>query len=273
MHKPEDIIKFAVGRYGEKCALACSFGMASTAVLRMCLDADPNIPVVFENTKCQPIETLRYRDKIVSEWNVNLIETEPYQGHTFWTLVDKYGLPKGRKSGGKGSNAPRCCWYLKEKPAELKYKEMGTLAVITGLMAVENRNRKLLAMRYDNHYRKHDDIEMCAQRYYAKTQGMWKIHPIMHWTQEDLKGYYSANGLPVNEFYTKWCGLYPRSGCLPCTAYSSWKDRLSISHPKLFAKLVELEESGPSVGQGNGPKKEAAEAQDSTHNSREPKPQ
>lgn len=241
MYKAEEIIKQALVRYGNNVAIACSFGKASTVVLHMALKYNPNVIVVFEDTLCQPKETYDYAKKISEMWKINLIKTKPYKKMNFWKLVKKYGIPKSRKSGGKGGNAPRCCFYLKEKPAELIYKEYGVQAVITGIMAEENRNRRLLAMRYDNHYRKFDDIEMCAQRYYAKTQGLWKFHPIIYWKQEDLSEYYKKYGIPMNEFYTKWNCLYPRSGCLPCTAYKSWKDRLSISHPKLFDRLIKIE--------------------------------
>jgi phosphoadenosine phosphosulfate reductase len=251
MYKAEEMIKQAIDRYGEHCAIACSFGKASTVVLHMALKINPGILVVFGNTLCQPKETYDYKERIVSEWGVNLIETKPYKGMNFWKCLEKYGLPGSRKSGGKGANAPRCCHYLKEKPAEILYKQSGVKAVITGIMAEENRNRRLLAMRYDNYYRQHDDIEMCAQRYYAKTQGMWKIHPIIYWSQADLTEYYRANNIPLNEFYTKWNNLYPRSGCLPCTAYKSWEERLSISHPKLYARLKRIEQAKKEE-QGNG---------------------
>lgn len=244
MYKAEEIIKQATERYGDHIAIACSFGKASTVILHMALKYNPNVKVVFEDTLCQPKETYDYVKKMSELWKVNLIKTKPYKKMNFWKLIKQYGLPKSRKSGGKGGNAPRCCFYLKEKPAELIYKEHKTQAVITGIMAEENRNRKLLAMRYDNYYRAHDDIEMCAQRYYAKTQGLWKFHPIIYWTQEDLNEYYKEHNIPLNEFYTKWNCLYPRSGCLPCTAYKSWKDRLSISHPKLFDRLIKIEKAG-----------------------------
>lgn len=235
------MIKQAVTRYGNNVAIACSFGKASTVILHIALKYKPNIIVVFENTKCQPKETIEYKNKLKKQWSINLIETKPYKNMTFWKCVDKFGLPSIRKKGGKGSNAPRCCFYLKEKPAEIAFKKHNIKAVITGIMAEENRNRQLLAMRYDNYYRSHDDIEMCAQRYYAKSQGLWKFHPIIYWKQEDLTEYYKKHNIPLNEFYIKWNKLYPRSGCLPCTAYKSWKKRLSISHPKLFNHLIKID--------------------------------
>jgi len=234
---PETIIKQTIDRYGDKIFIACSFGKASTIVLHMALKYKSDIKVIFENTGCQPKEIYNYKQMIVNEWNVDLIETVPHKNMTFWKLVKKFGLPTMRKNGGSGSNAPRCCYYLKERPAEILYKKHATKAVITGIMANENYSRRLLQKRYDNHYRKYDDIEMCAQRYFAPSQNLWKIHPIMHWTQSDLIEYQRKHNIPQNEFYSKWGGIYKRSGCLPCTAYSQWEKRLSVSHPKLYSRL------------------------------------
>ena len=237
MFEAEELIKQAIERHKGHIAIACSFGKASTLVLHMALKYNPNIKVVFCNTLCQPKETYDYRDLLVKKWNLNLTETKPYKGINFWKCTEKYGLPKIRKKGGKGANAPRCCWYLKEKPAEIYYKESKTKAVITGLMKNENQNRLLLAMRYDNS----KEVEFCAQRYYMKTLDLWKYHPIMYWTDKQIWRYFKKNKIPINQFYVKWNGLYKRNGCEPCTAYLDWKNKLSISHPKLLTKLLHID--------------------------------
>jgi len=229
----EELIKQAIERYGEHIVVACSFGKDSIVVLHMALKYDPNIKVMFNNTGVEFPETIKYKNKIVKEWDLNIIETKPIK--TFWECIDQYGVP-GIRVKNKGSNVPMCCTYCKEKPAINYYKKHKTIAVMTGITAEESRQRSLLIKRYDNH------IEFCGQRYYAKTQSLWKLHPLAYWTEKEVWSYIKNNNIPINPVYTKWNGLYKRCGCLPCTAYLDWEKKLSKSHKKLYLKLKSIQE-------------------------------
>ncbi len=243
MFEAEDLIKQAIERHGEHLAVACSFGKDSMVVLHMALKYDPDIKVIFENTGVEFPETIRYKEKMVKSWNINLAETKPLK--TFWQCIDEYGLPTTRKTSGKGSNSPKCCHYLKEKPALILEKELGINAIITGLQACESRSRGLIAKRYDNKkapYMSKDDVEFCSQRWFTRSTGLWNYNPIMLWSTEAVWDYISCNNIPINPVYTKWNKIYPRCGCLPCTAYTSWEDRLSVSHPKLYLKLKNIQD-------------------------------
>ncbi len=227
-----DLIKEVIEKYKDSTAVACSFGKDSIAVLHLALKIDPNIKVIFNNTGVEFPETIKYKEKLKKEWNLNLIETKPIK--TFWECIDKYGVPKVR---GKGKNrVPKCCIYCKEKPALESYKDNNIRAVITGLLKCESRNRALLITRYDNS----EKVGTCGQRYYSKTWDVWKIHPIAYWSEREVWYYIKKNNIPINPVYTKWGGIYNRCGCLPCTAYLSWEKKLSKSHPKLYRKLKKL---------------------------------
>jgi len=237
------LVKEAIERYKENISVSCSFGKDSLTVLHMALKYDPNIKVVFFNTGVEFAETLRFKDRMKKEWNLNLYETKPIK--SFWQCVKEYGLPTVRKKGGKGSNAPKCCYYLKEKPARLIEKKLGIKATITGLQACESNSRRLLAMRYDNkkaRYMSYNAIEFCSQRWYTRSTGMWYYHPIMLWSVDDVWTYIRKNNLPINPVYEKWGGVYKRVGCLPCTAYLMWEERLSKSHPKLYRMLKKIQD-------------------------------
>ena len=235
----EDLIKQAIERYGNKIAVACSFGKDSIVVLHMALKYNPDIKVVFHNTGVEFPETIHYKKKIAEEWNLNLIETKPIK--SFWQCVKEYGLPQVRASG-KGSNVPMCCIYCKEKPAEKAYKEHGIIACITGLMAEESHQRRLLAARYDNNNDEYNNIKFCGQRYYARSQNLWKFHPIIYWKEKDVFDYIEKHQIPLNPVYTKWNGIYKRCGCLPCTAYLGWERKLSKAYPKLYLKLKKIQD-------------------------------
>jgi len=244
----QDLIKQAIDRHGDHLAVACSFGKDSMAVLHMALKVNPKVKVIFENTGVEFPETIKYKEMMKKKWNLNLYETKPLK--TFWECIKLYGLPHPRKQKGKGSNSPKCCHYLKEKPAMLLQKELGVTAVITGLQACESRSRGLIAKRYDNKkapYMSKDDVEFCSQRWYTRSTGMWNFHPIMLWSIKDVWAYIKKNNIPINEVYTKWNKIYPRCGCLPCTAYTSWEERLSKSHHKLYLKLKAINDPKQNI--------------------------
>ena len=259
----EDLIRQAIKRHSPHIAVSCSFGKDSITILHMALKYDPNIKVIFENSYVDFPETLKYKNMMKDEWKLNLYETKPLK--TYWQCKDEYGLPKCRKRGGKGSNAPKCCYYLKEKPALILERELKVNTIITGLQACESQSRTLLAMRYDNKkapYMSKDNIEFCSQRWFTRKTGIWNYHPIMKWSIRDVWQRTLNKNIEINPVYWKWDingqvhdklpnleigkdrlilngipALYPRCGCLPCTAYSSWKERLSISHPILYKRL------------------------------------
>lgn len=242
--EPGDLIGQAIERHKGHIAVACSFGKDSIVVLHMALTFDPCIPVIFCNTGVEFPETIRYKNDLKDRWGLNLIETKPIKG--FWQCAKEYGLP-GIRGRNKGSNVPQCCQYCKEKPAERAYKDHGIMAVITGITAEESRQRRLLIKRYDNKGGEYDGIRLCGQRYYASTSGLWKYHPIAYWSESDVWNYFQEHDIPINEVYTKWGGIYKRCGCLPCTAYSSWEERLPKSHPKLYQKLKRMQTGTPPM--------------------------
>jgi len=246
MFEAQDLVKQAIERHKDNIAVACSFGKDSMVILRMALNVNPQIKVIFENTGVEFPETIRFKNMMKKKWSLNLFETKPLK--SFWECAKEYGLPSIRKSGGKGGNAPLCCKYLKEKPGLILQKELKVNAIITGLQACESRSRGLLAKRYDNKKAfymeknfENEVVEFCSQRWYTKSTATWMYHPIMLWSTQDVWDYIEEHKIPINEVYTKWNGIYPRCGCLPCTAYKSWEDRLSISHPRLYLKLKHMQ--------------------------------
>jgi len=271
MFKPMDLVQEAIERHGKHIAVACSFSKDSIDVLKMALEINPKIVVIHENTGVAFPETVKFKKKIAEEWKLNLYETKPIK--TFWECEKEYGLPTIRKGGGKGSNAPKCCEYLKEKPALILQKELGINAIITGLQSCESQNRWKLAMRYENKKAPYTErefegeiVEFCGQRWYVRNTGTWNYHPIMHDSTFDVWKRTLDESTPINEVYTKWDkysnvyddpkielvkkgylllegnpALYNRCGCLPCTAYLDWEKNLSISHPALYRKLKRLQ--------------------------------
>ena len=214
-----DVVKSAIEKHKDKVAVGWSGGRASTVILRMALDIDPDVKAIFEDTGVEYPATYDFIKRMTKEWNVNLTTTKPLM--TFWECVKKYGYPKIRT---EKNHTPKCCSYLKERPLAKAVKEMRITALIDGIQACESHMRKMV-------------IGYRGQSYYAKSAGVWKYHPIAYWSQKELKDYIANNDLPVNEAYGKY--QIERTGCWPCTGYLSWERVMVKTNPKFFALMKE----------------------------------
>ncbi|MFA5307356.1 MAG: phosphoadenosine phosphosulfate reductase family protein [Candidatus Babeliales bacterium] len=233
------VIKKAIDKFGDDCVVSCSFGKDSVLVLYLARQIKPDIRVMFCNTLNEFPETIQLKNRLVEEWDLNLIETRPYKDMTFRKCLDNYGLPQVRLQGK--NRTPKCCMYLKEYPAINAVKEYGIKALLTGLTSAESRNRFLVGKRMEKCCMERDGMHYTSFYWFTKGWNCWKFNPIMNWTEKEVFTYHSIQNIPLNEVYTKWNGIYPRCGCLMCTAYISWKDRLSISHPALYQWLKTFE--------------------------------
>ncbi len=88
-----------------------------------------------------------------------------------------------------------CCHIRKVEP--LARALAGRQAWITGLRRAQAATRAQL-----------DAEEFDAER------GLWKINPLVDWTEADVWDYVAARDVPVNALHAKG---YPSIGCAPCT--------------------------------------------------------
>jgi len=200
-------------RYGS--FVACSFGKDSVTVLNMIREFKPDIPVLFANTLVEHPDTYKFRDFLVKEWNLNLIETKPIK--TFWEVADEKGLDDGRK------HTNSCCYYLKERPAYLAIKKYGFTTQFDGIMLSESRHRMFTICRLG-----------LVQVF--KKWGIIKVHPIAYWTEEDVWKYIKENNLPYNPIYDKG---FDRSGCIVCTSWKYWREQMAKHYPGIYKRIQE----------------------------------
>jgi len=214
----ENIIAERLGEFGYSLYVAWSGGKDSTLVVHFARKYLPDVPVMFNNTGVEYPETVEYVRRLAQEWELNLIETKPLM--PFWKVVERFGLPERRSKVG----TPQCCRYLKEYPAMRVIKEKGFKAVMTGITGAENKQRELLILRKG----------FC---YFAKEEGIQKIHPLYHWTPQDVLRFYKREGLPLNPIYAK----VDRCGCMPCTGHIGWKSKMGRTNPKLLRHIMRMQ--------------------------------
>ncbi len=194
--------------------VAWSGGKDSTLVLWLCLKLKPDILTVFNNTGVEYPETVKFVHSVKESWKVNLQETQP--DRQYFDIMATGGYETGKRE-----KLNDCCYWLKEKPWELKLRQLMADCEFTGITAVENRMRMFNARDY-------------GACFFSKKSKRQRVHPILWWTENEVKQYHADMGIPLNPMYSKGCD---RVGCMPCTAFKGWEKQLGRTNPKLYRLL------------------------------------
>jgi 3'-phosphoadenosine 5'-phosphosulfate sulfotransferase (PAPS reductase)/FAD synthetase len=206
----------------EKPVIASSFGKDSIVLTHLVHQYDNSIPIVFTNTGVCYRETLKYKDKMVKEWNLNLFELKPEQ--TFWEIVKEHGYPKPSRNSKTGDKRePACCKILKYKPMEKFIKEYKPDLVFVGLVGDEGRQRRWAYICKGGAIYEHIAL------------GIKKSIPIIWWTRKDIWHYHDMMNIPRNPAYKKY-GI-ERTGCIPCTGHIGWEEQLARTFPKMYKNI------------------------------------
>lgn len=216
------LIEKTLAKHSPEYCIACSFGKDSTVLLHLVRQVEPNIKVIFNNTGIEFKETLQFRDFLVKEWNLNYYELHPDK--SFWQCVEEYGFPKQRFKGKTHSGGkPKCCYYLKMRPAQLFYKKNGIKCVFVGITYDESYQRKWQIIRHTDYY-------------YVKKEKIYKTLPLAYWNEDEVWEYIKRYNLPINPAYEKYD--IRRVGCIPCTAHKGWKEQMARLYPGLYKKIM-----------------------------------
>jgi phosphoadenosine phosphosulfate reductase len=210
--------------------LACSFGKDSMVVLHLVRQLKPDIKIIWNNTQVEYPDTYKFAEEITRDWNLEVFEAKPR--HTFWELIKEVGWPiDPRNSNGKRQKATvRCCKELKKLPTLNLLRQNKWNLYFTGLTRHESRLREFSAKKYGSYF-------------YSKEWHLWKCHPILDWTTDDVWEYHRKFQLPHNPLYDKneieiSGGI--RTGCWPCPQAIRYGklEHLRYYYPKLFNSIV-----------------------------------
>jgi phosphoadenosine phosphosulfate reductase len=173
----------------EDACITSSFQAEDVAVLHMVRAILPRIPVLFLETGYHFPETLAYRDRIASEWDLNLINVVPER-----TVAEQEA-----EFGILYQNAPdRCCGLRKVEPL---FRSLAPYSVwVTGLRRQQSKSRANL------------QVEEGFTLPGGKT--LAKLSPLAEWSTRDVWLYAEANEVPLLPLYEKG---YTSIGCAPCT--------------------------------------------------------
>jgi phosphoadenosine phosphosulfate reductase len=170
--------------------LTCSFQAEDVLLLHLTRELRPHIPVLFLDTGYHFPETYAYRDRIASDWSLNLTNLLPVD-----TVAEQE-----LKHGLLYQSAPdRCCDLRKVEPL---FKAVSGYKVwLTGLRREQARSRAAL--------------EEIAEFTLPGDISVRKLSPFADWTTRDVWQSAQYYDIPLLALYELG---YSSIGCQPCTS-------------------------------------------------------
>jgi phosphoadenosine phosphosulfate reductase len=169
--------------------LTCSFQAEDVLLTKLAIELDSQIPILFLDTGYHFAETYAYREKIASDWRLNLINLLP----------EKTVAAQEQEHGLLYQSAPdQCCKLRKVEPL---FKAVAGYRVwLTGLRREQARSRTAL--------------EESALFTLPGGKQVLKLAPLAEWTTRDV--WYACEQLeiPLLSLYERG---YSSIGCEPCT--------------------------------------------------------
>ena len=174
----------------KRACITSSFQAEDVVVLHMALQLQPRISVIFLETGYHFPETLAYRDRIASEWNLNLVNVEAEQSVA--EQESQFGI--------LNQTAPDCCCGLRK--VEPLFRALGSYTTwVTGLRRQQSKSRANL--------QPHEFFTLPTGKILAK------LSPLAEWTTRDVWQYAEQHSIPLLPLYELG---YTSIGCAPCTS-------------------------------------------------------
>lgn len=169
-------VRWAYEQYGDQLVLTTSFGVQSAVMLHLVTSQIPDIPVVFIDTGYLFPETYRFAEDLTERLNLNLktyrsLKSAAHQEAIYGKLWEKglEGLDQYNKMN-------------KVEPMNRAVQEIGAKAWLSGLRRNQSSSRQ--------------------NRQVAEKQNkIWKVYPILDWSDRDIYNYLNENSLPYHPLW------------------------------------------------------------------------
>jgi len=188
----QEVLQWALGKFGDRIALASSFQAEDMVILDMMTQLVPKPRVFTIDTGRLPQETYDLIDRVRERYGIAVEVLFPDR-----ELVEEMVREHGVNLFYRGVKLrERCCWVRKVEPLKRALKDLD--AWITGLRREQWDSRKGV--------RKVEVDQVHG--------GIIKVNPLVDWTWEQVWDYVRARGIPYNILYDRG---YRSIGCAPCT--------------------------------------------------------
>lgn len=183
---PGRILTWASDEFGDDAVLTSSFQTQSLPLLHLVARYASGLPILFLETGYHFPETLEFRDRIVDNWGLNVVELRGDKGA-------EYAAQQGN-TPLYATDPDRCCHINKVRPLD---------------DALEDREVWISGIRRDQSGARSD-----AELIERTPEGILRIHPIIDWTGDDVDAYIKKHNLPHHPLTEEG---YESIGCAPCT--------------------------------------------------------
>ena len=183
-----ELISGILGNASAPCVTS-SFQSECVVLVHMLLARKPQIPVLFLETGYHFPETIEYRDKLTSEWKLNLLNLEARQSVA--DQESQFGILNQ-------TDPSRCCKLRKVEP------------LFGGL---ETYDTWFTALRRDQSPTR-ANLKPVEPFTLPSGKVIQKISPLADWTARDVWQYMQAHHIPELSLYDLG---YTSIGCKPCT--------------------------------------------------------
>ncbi len=182
----EDVLQWAANEFGSKLTLSCSWQKQSSVLSHMVWQLGLEVPIIELDTHLLFRETYTIRNQLVERYGLRLIQPEitpiaeqhRIEGPNLWE-----------------TNPDRCCHVRKVEPLIRVLEPFDAWA--SGIRRSQSPSRAGL-----------------EKAVYAESFGVWKIHPLADWSDDDVWAYIRAHDVPYHPLHDVG---YRSIGCIPCT--------------------------------------------------------
>lgn len=187
---PADILNWSAASI-DRLAVATSFQSSGLVILHLLREIRPDLPVLFLDTGFHFDETLEFKDRIVSMWDLKIVELRGEHGNVA-TQNKIYGEKLYKRDPDK------CCAINKVEPLQKALEEYD--GWISGLRRDQSPLRA--------------QTPMVEAQLLPTGSEILKIHPLARWSKEDVMSYITEHEIPTHPLLERG---FASIGCWPCT--------------------------------------------------------
>lgn len=195
---PLEIVRWAIDHAGGRAIVSTNFRPYEAAILHLCVQVQPDIPVLWVDHGYNRPATYRHAEKLRRQLKLNLRAYLPRLTAAHYEALHGPLPSPENEPGLKQFSA-----LMKLEPFQRGMKELAPTVWITALRKVQNLNRAEL------------DIVSPDTNF-----GSLKVSPLFHWTDSDLEAYLAQHNLPNEWDYfdpakaddKRECGLHAAWG-------------------------------------------------------------
>ena len=184
---PQDVLRWATTRFGEKFTMATAFGPEGMTLIHMLAEIAPQTHIFNLDTGYQFAETLELRERVLRRYGVAVEMKQPE------LTVEQYELQHGGPL--YKSNPDQCCFDRKVKV--LRQAVVGFESWASAIRRDQSPDRA--------------NVPIVA---WDKKFSLVKVSPLANWTKQDVWKLITDHDIPYNPLHDQG---YTSIGCWPCT--------------------------------------------------------